>query len=98
MTHITRRFLGAVVVTAATLTLAACGGDDGDTSSGDAEAPSTKTATVAKPGEPGPPADYVRYQCTQCTSCRIFMGDAVLCTRPACKHHWKDHERPAQGS
>ncbi|MHC4219376.1 MAG: hypothetical protein ACYSU7_13090 [Planctomycetota bacterium] len=89
----------APILAAAMLALASCGGSSesdegaaGPAEGGDAAAKST--APVAG-GEPGPPDDYVPWECSVC-SCRVFTGEGATCNRPACQHHWSDHQRPPQ--
>ena len=96
----TLRLLGLALGASSVLALAACGGGPAtaDAATDDAEKPSKETVSDAKrAGEPAPPADYVRSRCTECSMCRVFMGGGGYCSRPACKHHWKDHKRPPQG-
>lgn len=98
MRLMSQRLLGVALVTASILALAACGGssDSPEAKAGADEKPKVKKVSDAeREGEPAPPADFVRSRCTKC-SCRVFMGDGGYCRRPACKHHWKDHQRPPQ--
>ena len=96
MRIMTFRVLGIVLGTGLVLTLTACGGspaaatDDAGRSGGDTVTNATRQS------EPPPPADYVRSSCHEC-SCRVFAGDTGYCSRPSCKHHWTDHQRPPQG-
>lgn len=96
---LTRRLSCVALLGVLVLGLAACGGgDDPATPEDGAKTTKTSEKTVSeaqRANEPGPPADYVRSRCTKC-SCRVYMGDGGYCTRPSCKHSWKDHQRPAQ--
>ncbi len=94
MKLITIRRVTLTVFAAAALTLTACR-DSSSASTG--EDGSDAKAEARKSNEPGPPADYVRARCGNC-SCRVFMGDEGHCTRPSCRHHWQEHQRPQQGS
>ena len=96
MSLTTRRLLAIALATGSILALAACGGSP---ESAEAEAKESKqpVSEDVRKSEPAPPADYVRSRCTKCSVCRVFMGDGGYCSRPACKHHWKDHQRPPQG-
>jgi len=99
MKIMTQRLFGLALVTAFVLALAACGADEASADDTSAAAEKTKEPAVSetkRQSEPAPPADYVRSRCTEC-SCRVYMGDGGYCSRPACKHHWKDHKRPPQG-
>ncbi len=99
LTRLTRRLLGLALVTVLVLPLAACGADEASADDKADAADKTKAPSVSdanRKSEPAPPADYVRSRCTEC-SCRVYMGDGGYCSRPACKHHWKDHKRPPQG-
>ena len=97
MKLMTQRLLGLALVTAFVLALAACGADQASADETDAaEKPKEQAVSDTKrQSEPAPPADYVRSRCTDC-SCRVYMGDGGYCSRPACKHHWKNHQRPPQ--
>ncbi len=98
MKLMTQRLLGLALVTAFVLALAACGADQAsaDQKTDTADKPKEQAVSDAKRrSEPAPPADYVRSRCTDC-SCRVYMGDGGYCSRPACKHHWKNHQRPPQ--
>ena len=88
-------FVLAFVATAtlALLTVTAC--KDSSPEGTEAEAGEKTAEGSASAAEPGPPDDYVRWECGVC-SCRTFMGEQADCTRPSCKHHWKDHMRPPQ--
>jgi hypothetical protein len=83
---------------AAVLALASCGGSSESEEGGAAPPEGGDTARPESPsagGEPGPPDDYVPWQCSVC-SCRVFTGEGATCGRPACQHHWSDHQRPSQ--
>ena len=98
MKRMTQRLLGLALVTVFVLTLAGCGAGeasaDGKTDGG-AKTKQKSVSDAKRKNEPAPPADYVRSRCTEC-SCRVYSGDGGYCSRPACKHHWKDHQRPPQ--
>ena len=87
MLHV--RLIVAMTVALALLMMTACA----DSSSASGEVDTQQAGGV----EPGPPADYVRSKCSEC-SCRVYMGEQGSCTRPACRHGWKNHQRPPQGS
>ena len=96
----TLRLLGIALATGSLLALAACGGGPAseDVATADDEKPKQKKVSDAeRAGEPAPPADFVRSRCSKCSVCRVYAGDGGYCSRPACKHHWKDHQRPPQG-
>ncbi len=93
-----QRLLGLALVTAFVLALAACGAGEASADGKSDAAAKTKQKEVSaakRKSEPAPPADYVRSRCSEC-SCRVYSGDGGYCSRPACKHHWKDHKRPPQ--
>ena len=83
------RTLGMAAMAAILLTMTAC--RDSSSASTGGESPDAPKAS-----QKGPPADYVRSRCAMC-SCRVFMGDAAECSRPSCRHHWQEHQRPPQG-
>ncbi len=76
------------------LTMTACR-DSSSASTGDEISDAPGALEAGKP-QHGPPADYIRSRCGMC-SCRVFMGNAAECTRPSCRHHWQEHQRPPQG-
>ena len=99
MKLMTQRLLGLALVAVFVLALAACGAGEAsaEQKTGAADKTKQKAASDAKrKSEPAPPADYIRARCTEC-SCRVYTGDGGYCSRPACKHHWKNHQRPPQG-
>ncbi len=99
MKLMTQRLLGLALVAAFVLALAACGAGEASAEQKTRAADKTKQKAVSdakRKSEPAPPADYVRARCTEC-SCRVYTGAGGYCSRPACKHHWKDHQRPPQG-
>ncbi len=96
----TLRLLGIALAIGSVGALAACGGGpaSADAATADNEKPKQKSVSAAqRAGEPAPPADFIRAPCTECSVCRVYTGDGGYCSRPACKHHWKDHKRPRQG-
>jgi len=99
MKLMTQRLLGLALVAAFVLALAACGAGEASAEQKTSAADKTKQKAVSdakRKSEPAPPADYVPSRCTACSSCRVFGGNGGYCKRPACKHHWKDHQRPPQ--
>ena len=91
------RLAWVAVAAAAVLVLSGC--RDSTSASTTDEAvpePPAKAAGPIESSEPQP-ADYVRFRCDAC-QCRVFVGDGANCTRPACDHHWRHHQRPPQGS
>ena len=99
MKLMTQRLLGLALGTAFVLGLAACGAGEASADGKTDAADKTKQQAVSdakRKSEPAPPADYIRARCTEC-SCRVYAGGGGYCSRPACKHHWKDHQRPPQG-
>ena len=94
MKLMTQRLLGLALATAFIVALAACGADSASADDKTDAADKSKSQAVSdakRQSEPAPPADYVRSRCTEC-SCRVYAGDGGYCSRPACKHHWKDHK------
>ncbi len=83
------RLLGLAMGIVTLLTLTACGASSVDATDDGGGKGRTVTETARK-SEPAPPADYVRSRCREC-SCRVFSGKTGYCSRPACKHHWKEH-------
>ena len=99
MKLMTQRLLGLALATAFILSLAACGAGEASADGKTDAADKTKEPAVSdakRKSEPRPPPDYVRSRCPD-GSCRVYMGAGGYCRRPACKHHWKDHQRPPQG-
>ena len=95
MTSIRSRFFGLILLGSVLLLVTGCGKPE-STSAAEEDAPKKRAATKAKDAkdaksEPGPPADFVRAKCTAC-SCRFFSGDEGYCSRPSCRHHWRDHQ------
>ena len=92
------RLLALALGTGLVLTLAACGGSPAEATddTGKSGGSGDSVTTAQRQNEPPPPADYVRFSCHEC-SCRVFAGDNGYCSRPSCRHHWKDHQRPPQG-
>ena len=95
MTSIRSRFFGLILLVSVLMLVTACGKPASTSAAEDGE-PKKKEARKAKDAkdaksEPGPPADFVRAKCTAC-SCRFFSGDEGYCSRPSCRHHWKDHQ------
>lgn len=93
MSRIRPTLICAPIIAVAVLALVSCRGST-EASPGDG-AKDSRAAAEARAKEPPPPADYVRYRCSKC-DCRVFTGDGAYCSRPGCRHHWSEHQRPEQ--